>query len=118
YSEPRDAQLARSRLAREFEAGSRPWEVEVGEGPAGEHVSGLLDALGEALVVTGPVRSGALGPAVLGSTIDRLLRRPGTTLLMVNERVHRPYRRLLLASDFSDACAIALQRARALFPGA
>ena len=118
YSEPTDAQLARTRLAREFAAGSRPWEVSVGEGAAGEHVANLLDSIGEALVITGPVRGGALGPVVLGSTIDRLLRRPGTALLMVNERVHRPYRRLLLASDFSDACAIALQRARALFPGA
>lgn len=118
YTEPTDAQLARTRLAREFAAGPRPWEVSVAEGGAGERLANLLDAIGEALVITGPVRSGALGPAVVGSTIDRLLRRPATTLLMVNERVHRPYRRLLLASDFSDACAIALQRARALLPGA
>jgi len=118
YNEPTDAQLARRRLEREFESGPRPWEVSVGEGAAGERVASLLDAMGEALVVTGPVRSSALGPAVLGSTLDRLLRRPGTSLLMVNDRVHRPYRRLLLASDFSEACRVAMQRARALFPDA
>ena len=118
YTEPSDAQLARRRLQREFEAGSRPWDISVAEGAAGEHLADLLDAMPGALVVTGPVRGGALGPVVLGSTVDRLLRRPDTTVLMVNERVHRPYRRLLVASDFSEPCRLALQRARALFPGA
>ncbi|MDH7452412.1 universal stress protein [Luteimonas composti] len=118
YTEPSDAQLARHRLAREFEGASHPWDISVGEGVAGEQVSGLLDVLDAPLVVTGPVRGGAMAPVVLGSTIDRLLRRPGTRLLMVNERVHRPYRRLLLASDFSPACMIALQQARLLFPEA
>src|SRR5690606_39486442 len=37
---------------------------------------------------------------------------------MIKERAHRPYRRLLFASDFSEACRAALRRARALFPGA
>ena len=81
-------------------------------------VAALLDAMAPALVVTGPVRGGTLGPAMLGSSVDRLLRRPETTLLMVHERAHRPYRRLLLASDFSEACGLALRRARELFPAA
>ena len=118
YTEPTDAQLARRRLQREFESGSRSWETRVAEGAAGEHLADLLDAMPGALVVSGPVRGGAMGPVVLGSTVDRLLRRPDTTLLMVNERVHRPYRRLLVASDFSDPCRLALQRARALLPAA
>lgn len=118
YTEPTDAQLAQRRLEREFEAQSRSWETSVAEGVAGEHLFGLLDAMGPAVVVTGPVREAALGPVVLGSTVDRLLRRPGTALLMVKERAHRPYRRLLMACDFSDACRVALQRMRALFPGA
>lgn len=118
YTEPDDVQLARRRLEREFEATPRRWEVHVARGAAGDHVAGLLDALGEAVLVTGPVRDGLVGPAVLGSTVDRVLRRPGATLLMVKERAHRPYRRLLFASDFSEACRAALRRARALFPGA
>ena len=118
YTEPSDLDLARRRLQREFEAEPARWEVRVAEGTAGEHLADLLPALESPLVLTGPVRSGAMGPAVLGSTVDRLLRRPGTAMLMVNERAHRPYRRLLLASDFSEACHAALRRARALFPDA
>jgi len=118
YTEPSDLQLARRRLEREFESAPGRWELSAAEGAAGEHLVALLGTMQAPLVVTGPVRTGALGPAVLGSTVDRLLRRPGTAMLMVHERVHRPYRRLLLASDFSEACRGALQRARALFPAA
>ncbi len=118
YTEPSDTRLARQRLEREFESASRAWEVSVGEGVAGDHVVDLLDAMPGALVVSGPVRGSALGPVVLGSTVDGLLRRPGAALLMVKERVHRQYRRLLVASDFSEPCRLALQRARVLLPGA
>lgn len=118
YTGPNDVQLARQRLRREFAACSHAWELGVEEGHAGARLSALLDAMGQALVVTGPVGNGALGPAVLGSTVDRLLRRPGTAMLMVHARAHQAYRRLLFASDFSAACRSALQRARALFPDA
>jgi len=122
YTEPTDAQLARRALEREFEPHPGRWDIRIAEGVAGDHVCGLLEALESAgqstVVITGPVREAALGPVVLGSTVDRLLRRPGTVLLMVKQRVHRPLRRLLVACDFSAACRAALQRARALFPGA
>lgn len=118
YTEPDDAQLARRQLEREFEASARAWELNVGQGRAGDYVSSLLDAMDDPLVVTGPVREAALGPVLLGSTVDSLLRRPHTRLLMVKQRVHRPYRRLLMACDFSEACRAALLRARALFPDA
>jgi nucleotide-binding universal stress UspA family protein len=118
YTEPGDAQLARQRLEPEFAAAARAWEVQVREGAAGEQLARLLDAIAPALVVTGPVQATARPPVVLGSTLDRLLRRPGIALLMVHERVHGAYRRLLLASDFSAPCAAALQRARTQFPDA
>jgi nucleotide-binding universal stress UspA family protein len=37
---------------------------------------------------------------------------------MVRARAHADYRRLLVASDFSEPSRLALQRARALFPAA
>ena len=118
YTEPSALDLARRRLQREFATTPGRWDVDVAEGTAGDHLTTLLQDLESPLVVAGPVRTGAMGPAVLGSTVDRLLRQPGLAMLMVNERVHRPYRRLLLASDFSEACHGALRRARALFPDA
>lgn len=119
YRAPDPREAAGRRLRREFEGGATDWDVRVLEGSAGDHLVAILDAAGEdMLVVTGPVRQGVLGPAVLGSTVDRLLRRAGTSLLMVRERAHADYRRLLVASDFSEPSRLALQRARALFPAA
>lgn len=119
YREPAPLLEAEQRLRREFEGEPRAWDLRVAEGRAGEHVARLLDALpADTLAVTGPVREGVLGPAVLGSTVDALLRRPRGALLMVRARVHADYRHLLVASDFSDPAGRALQRARALFPHA
>lgn len=119
YRAPDPRQAAGRRLRREFEGAATDWDVRVLEGGAGDHLVAILDAAAsEMLVVTGPVRQGALGPAVLGSTVDRLLRRTGTSLLMVRERAHADYRRLLVASDFSAPSRVALQRARMLFPAA
>ncbi len=119
YREPSPLLAAERRLRREFAQEPGRWELRVGEGRAGDHLAPILDGIeGDALVVTGPVREGVIGPTVLGSTVDRLLRREGTSLLMVRRRVHGDYRRLLVASDFSAPCRHALLRARALFPAA
>jgi len=119
YREPSPLRQAERRLRREFDAESRPWDVRVDEGHAGEPLVRLLDAMpGDTLAVTGPVPESVLGPAVLGSTVDALLRRSGTALLMVRERVHADYRHLLVASDFSEPSKLALRRARELFPAA
>ncbi|HRN61173.1 MAG TPA: universal stress protein [Luteimonas sp.] len=119
YREPSPTQAAERRLRHEFADQAQRWTLRVGEGRAADHLLPILDGLdGEPLVVTGPVRDGVIGPTVLGSTVDRLLRREGRSLLMVRRRVHGDYRRLLVASDFSGPCRRALQRARSLFPNA
>lgn len=113
------AVAARLRLLREFEHEPRPWTVQASTGRAADVVLATLDAAGpDTLAVAGPVREGVMGPAMLGSTVDALLRRQDTSLLTVRRRVHGPYRHLLLALDFSAPCRAALARARALFPEA
>ncbi len=118
YRQPTPHALAERELHREFDAAGAPWDVRVLDGKAGDHLAAILDAEGDALVVAGPVRQGMVGPAVLGSTVDRLLRRPATSLLTVRRRAHGGYRHLLVASDFSNPCMDALRRARTLFPDA
>ncbi|MBB1473237.1 universal stress protein [Luteimonas sp. MC1782] len=118
YRPPSPRDQARAWLQRQFDDPAVAWDIHVDEGQPGERLSHLLDARGDTLVVTGPVRDGMLGPAMLGSTIDRLLRRAETSLLVVRERAQAPYRHLLVASDFSEPSRAALRRARALFPAA
>lgn len=112
---------ATATLRREFAGESRSWRVQVGEDDAGDHLAGVLAGIdGDTLVVTGPVREGVIGPTMLGSTVDRVLSRPGTSLLMVRDRLlgRAGYAHLLVASDFSEPSRRALLRARKLFPDA
>lgn len=118
YRRPSPLVQAEQRLRRQL-SGDVDWTLRVAEGDAGDHLTALLEGLGDgALVVGGPVREGVLGPSVLGSTVDRLLRRPDIALLLVRDWVRGDYRRVLVASDFSEPSRRALCRARALFPDA
>jgi nucleotide-binding universal stress UspA family protein len=68
------------------------------------------------LIVTGMARQESLERTILGSTITRLVRRSPSPLLMVQNRGAKPYRRITVATDFSDASFQALLTAGAFFP--
>lgn len=68
------------------------------------------------LVVTGVARHEALGRTVLGSTVDRLARRSPVPVLVVRGRARAPYRRMVVASDWSASSEHALRTATTLFP--
>jgi nucleotide-binding universal stress UspA family protein len=70
------------------------------------------------LIVTGISREGLFSrrPVVLGRTVEKLLRRTGTPILIVRNRLRKPYEHILVTTDFSDASANALQVAVSFFP--
>jgi len=70
------------------------------------------------LVVTGLARDEPLGRLVLGSTVDKLMRRSPVPLLVVRGRAREPYRRIVAATDFSQPSRTALKAAMAAFPQA
>jgi nucleotide-binding universal stress UspA family protein len=76
---------------------------------ADEHACGLI--------VTGLARDETLGRFGVGNTVDRLVRSTGVPVLVARERVRRPYRDMLVATDFSEASKRALETALAFFPG-
>lgn len=69
------------------------------------------------LVVTGVARSELLGRFLLGSTAERLARTLEQPLLVVRGRARAPYRRVLVATDFSSASQSAWQLALRWFAG-
>lgn len=69
------------------------------------------------LVVTGVSCNETLGRLLLGSTVESLARSLSQPLLVVRQRAHGPYRRIVVASDFSDPSRHALLAAARLFPG-
>ena len=71
---------------------------------------------GAGLIVTGLARNEALGRFWLGTTVDSLLARANTPVLVVKERPRAAYGKILVAIDFSETSLRALQTAARLFP--
>ncbi|MCG3168910.1 MAG: hypothetical protein CALGDGBN_00420 [Pseudomonadales bacterium] len=116
-----DEQLLREthrQLARNLRHVEVPLTVRVGRGrdPAALIRQVAVDA-GAALVVTGVSRHETLGRFLLGSTVETLARSLPLPLLVVRNRVHDRYRRIVVATDFSTSSRHALATALALFPG-
>lgn len=69
-----------------------------------------------AMIVTGMARNEILGRFLLGSTVTYLSRSVTMPLLVVRNRVHAPYQRILVATDFSDHSQEALLLTSTWFP--
>ena len=83
-----------------------------------DEISREADRLDAALLVLGARGAGYLRRLVLGSTSERLLRRTMRPLLVVRQTPHEPYRRVLVALDFSPWSARAITLARRVAPHA
>ncbi len=70
------------------------------------------------LVVTGIAREGLFAgrPVILGKTVEQLLRRLSVPILVVRNRARSAYQHIVVATDFSEASAWALQVALRFFP--
>ncbi|MCW5604611.1 MAG: universal stress protein [Burkholderiales bacterium] len=84
---------------------------------AGTAIRDVAASIQARLVVTGVARSETFGRFLLGSTVERLARMLPQPLLVVRDRARAPYRRIMVASDFSDPSRCALQTAAHFFPG-
>jgi nucleotide-binding universal stress UspA family protein len=73
---------------------------------------------GAGLLVLGARGASFMRHALLGSTAERLVRKSVIPLLVVKQPPHEPYRKVLVAVDFSTASLPALATARAVAPSA
>ena len=109
-------QVAERQLLEAMSAQGVDAEFRVERGPPGDRLLAVAEAEGCELVVAGVARHESLGRAVLGSTVDRLARRSPVPVLVVRGRVQGPYRRMLVASDWSASAEHAMRTAMAMFP--
>ena len=109
-------QVAERQLLEAMSAQGVDAEFRVERGPPGDRLLEVAEAEGCDLVVAGVARHESLGRAVLGSTVDRLARRSPVPVLVVRGRVQGPYRRMLVASDWSASAEHAMRTAMAMFP--
>ncbi|MGH6618460.1 MAG: universal stress protein, partial [Alphaproteobacteria bacterium] len=68
------------------------------------------------LIVTGIARSTGVTRAILGGTVEALLRGRTAPVLVVKRRVRDAYRSAVVGTDLSDASRAALRATAALFP--
>jgi nucleotide-binding universal stress UspA family protein len=87
-------------------------------GPVLDEILQRADALDASLLVLGARGVGFLRRLVLGTTAERLMRRTTRPLLVVRQSAHAPYRRVLVALDFSPWSAQAVAVARQVAPHA
>lgn len=92
--------------------------VRVEAGSAMSAITDYADGADADLIVVGAHGSGFVHRFVFGSTASRLVRRSRRPVLVVRTPCRGPYRRVLVAVDFSPASARALRLAREVAPGA
>lgn len=108
--------VAERRIRADIDDGDLVLEVRVEEGTPADCI--LAAATPEDLIVTGIASSPTLGSILLGNTTDRVARRARVPVLVVRQRARRPYRRMVVATDFSDSSLRALHAALDMFPSA
>lgn len=95
-----------------------PVQTQIEAGPVLDVLLQAADLQAADLIVLGARGAGFLRRMVLGTTAERLLRRTQRPLLVVRQAAHEPYRRVLLALDFSPWSAAVLAQARRVAPHA
>ncbi len=117
WREGADARIvAERRIRADIDDVDLVLEVRVEQGAPAECI--LAAATPEDLIVTGIASGTTLGSILLGNTTDRVARRARVPVLVVRQRARRPYRRIVVATDFSDSAQRALHMALAMFPDA
>ncbi|MFN3389459.1 MAG: universal stress protein [Allosphingosinicella sp.] len=110
----------RVRAALDSVAGEKAHSVDVvvRRGRVDREILTLAEECSPALIVTGVARFNSIRDYILGTAVDHLVRHAPAPVLVVKRRAREPYRRLLVATDFSECSARALRTAAALFPEA
>lgn len=121
WRRPRDPAVAvRDQLRRDMADQHEDIEIDihVEEGEAGKVVLKTLEGRASDLIVAGVSRDGPEDFLSIGGTLRWLARKSPVPLLIVRERALAPYRKLIVATDFSPSSQRALETAVAFFPKA
>lgn len=105
----------RERIQRELHGDADGADVLVEEGEPSEVITAVAVREGCDLVVLGDA-SDAPGRHLLGNTVETLVRKSPTSVLVVKRRPRAAYRRVLVGTDLTPESRHGLEAAAALFP--
>lgn len=107
---------AESQIRSDLEGKDADADIVVRRAPAPALVMELARETPFDLIVTGIARSTGFTRAILGGTVEALLRGRTAPVLVVKRRVRDAYRSALVGTDLSDASRAALRATSELFP--
>ncbi|MGW8309085.1 MAG: universal stress protein [Achromobacter pulmonis] len=110
--------LAERELAEDLANAGVPTEVVVTKGDPLTCIMETADSFGCSLIIAGIARDETLGRLLLGTTVEKLVRQARQPVLVVKNRPRKPYRDVLVATDFSAGSRQALRAALQLVPNA
>ncbi len=93
-------------------------DVVVERGEPAPVILAAIERLAPDLLVTGVARDETLGRVLLGTTVQKVVRKTNVPMLVVRSRPRGPYQNLIVATDFSEGSRCALEEALALLPAA
>ena len=93
-------------------------EILIVPGAVPETIARITEERGSALIVTGVARHNNVGDYFLGTAVDYIVRNAKVPVLVVKQRPHAPYTKLLIATDLSSCSRQALVAAGELFSDA
>ncbi|AKH41139.1 nucleotide-binding universal stress UspA family protein [Altererythrobacter atlanticus] len=114
----KDPHLAETALRDALPDPGADVEIAMPVGPAPQAIAEAADLAKAQLIVTGIAHIDNPGGHILGNTAMHLVRKANKPVLVVKRRAHKPYRRILAATDFSPCSLHALKLAAAMFPDA
>lgn len=117
---PDPVKMARDSLYRDLvrEDPSIDISVHVEAGSPPDVVLNVVRECSSELLVTGVARDEPLERMLLGTTVDRIIRKSSIPVLIVRNRAFEPYQHMVVATDFSPSSQAALKAALRFFPEA
>ena len=110
--------VAERELAEDLANAGIATEVVVVTGDPLVRIMETADSFGCSLIIAGIARDETLGRLLLGTTVEKLARQARQPVLVVKNRPRKPYRDVLVATDFSAGSRQALRAALQLVPNA
>lgn len=113
-----DPEHQRMQIASEFPPLDEDIHIVVRQGPIVENILSVTKEKDAILIVTAVARHNSLGDVLLGTPVDYLVRQAPCPVLIVKRRPFHDYKKILIATDFSECSRAAFHTASAFFPTA
>jgi len=106
----------RQSLQTDLPETARDAELIIQTGSAPHTIAAIAKERDASIILAGVARYNSWGDYFLGTAVDYIVRHSEAPVLVVRQRAFEPYRRLVVATDFSSCALSALVTAADLFP--